>query len=104
MAWTDLAGDSIKVVQLKIGARLTIRLHPELQVILRHWPQSHIAILTTVFGKPFSVAGFGNMMADAIKAAGLPDRCVPHGLRKAAHGHAQRSCAVHSRSQSRAAC
>lgn len=23
-------------------------------------------------------------MADAIKAAGLPDRCVPHGLRKAA--------------------
>jgi integrase len=24
------------------------------------------------------------MMADAIKAAGLPDRCVPHGLRKAA--------------------
>ena len=25
-------------------------------------------------------------MADAIKAAGLPDRCVPHRLRKAAHG------------------
>jgi integrase len=84
MAWTDLAGDAIKVVQLKTGARLIIRLHPELKEILRHWPRSHIAVLTTVFGKPFSVAGFGNMMADAIKAAGLPDRCVPHGLRKAA--------------------
>jgi integrase len=84
MAWTDLAGDAIKVVQLKTGARLKIRLHPELQEILRRWPRSHIAILTTVFGKPFSFAGFGNMMADAIKAAGLPDRCVPHGLRKAA--------------------
>jgi integrase len=84
MAWTDLAGNAIKVVQMKTGVRLTIRLHPELQEILRHWPRSHIAILTTVFGKPFSFAGFGNMMADAIKAAGLPDRCVPHGLRKAA--------------------
>ena len=84
MAWTDLAGDAIKVVQLKTGARLTIRLHPELQEILLHWPRSHIAILTTVFGKPFSVAGFGNMIADAIKAADLPARCVPHGLRKAA--------------------
>jgi len=84
MAWTDIAGDANKVVQLKTGARLTIRLHLELQEILRHWPRSHIAILTTKFGKPFSVAGFGNMMADAIKAAGLPERCVPHGLRKAA--------------------
>jgi integrase len=84
MAWTDLKGDAIEVIQQKTGARLTIRLHPELQEILQHWPRSHIAILTTVFGKPFSVAGFGNMMADAIKAAGLSARCVPHGLRKAA--------------------
>ena len=36
------------------GARLKIRLHPELKEILRHWPRSHLAILTTVFGKPFS--------------------------------------------------
>ena len=41
-------------------------------------------MLTTVFKKPFSDAGYGNMMADAIAAAGLPDRCVLHGLRKAA--------------------
>jgi integrase len=81
MAWTDLKGDAIKVIQQKTGARLTIRLHPELREILRRWPRSHIAILTTVFGKPFSVAGFGNMMADAIKAAGLSARCVPHGAR-----------------------
>src|SRR5215472_11780167 len=58
MAWTDLAGDSIKVVQLKTGARLTIRLHPELQEILRYWPRSHIAILTTVFGKPLQLRRF----------------------------------------------
>jgi len=41
-------------------------------------------MLTTTFGKPFTNAGYGNMMADTIAAAGLPDRCVLHGLRKAA--------------------
>jgi integrase len=84
MAWTDIVGKAIKVVQAKTGAKLTIALHPDLQDILARWARTHVAILTTVFGKPFSVAGFGNMMHDAIRAAGLPARCVSHGLRKAA--------------------
>ena len=41
-------------------------------------------ILTTAFGKSFTSNGFGNFMADKIAAAALPDRCVTHGLRKAA--------------------
>jgi len=41
-------------------------------------------MLTTAFNKPFTCAGYGNMTADAIGAAGLPDRSVLHGLRKAA--------------------
>jgi integrase len=40
MAWTDLKGDAIKVIQQKTGARLTIRLHPELGEILRRWPRT----------------------------------------------------------------
>lgn len=51
-----------------------------------------MSILTTAFGKPFAKAGFGNYMAAAIHDAGLPcgpdvlqsERCVTHGLRKAA--------------------
>jgi integrase len=31
-----------------------------------------------------SVKGFGNMVSTAIRDAGLPRRCKPHGLRKAA--------------------
>ena len=84
MAWTDIVGKAIKVVQAKTGAKLTIALHPDLQEILGRWPRTHVAILTTAFGKPFSTAGFGNMMSDAIRGAGLPARCVSHGLRKAA--------------------
>ena len=41
-------------------------------------------ILQTAFGRPFTSNGFGNYMADKISRAGLPDRCVAHGLRKAA--------------------
>jgi integrase len=55
-----------------------------LSAALRAWPRKHVVMLTTAFKKPFSDAGYGNMMADAIAAAGLPDRCVLHGLRKAA--------------------
>jgi integrase len=84
MAWTDVAGNAISVVQAKTGARLTIPLHPQLSAALRAWPRKHLVILTTAFNRPFSNAGYGNMMADAIAAAGLPDRCVLHGLRKAA--------------------
>jgi site-specific recombinase XerD len=41
-------------------------------------------ILATAYGKPFSVKGFGQMVSTAIREAGLPRRCKPHGLRKAA--------------------
>jgi integrase len=84
MAWTDVAGNAINVVQAKTGARLTIPLHPNLSAALRAWPRRHVVMLTTAFNKPFTYAGYGNKMADAIAAAGLPDRCVLHGLRKAA--------------------
>jgi integrase len=46
-------------------------------------PRQHVCILTTAFGKPFTVDGFSGWMRDAIKAAGINDlTCRPHGLRK----------------------
>ncbi|MBT9370314.1 tyrosine-type recombinase/integrase [Rhizobium sp. CSW-27] len=43
-----------------------------------------LAFLTTERGKPFaSAASFGNWFAKQCKAAGLPDHCRAHGLRKA---------------------
>ena len=53
-------------------------------------------IVVTEFGKPFSEHGFGNWMADAITAAGLPDACVTHGIRKAAARRlAEAGCTPH---------
>jgi integrase len=84
MAWPDIESDVIRVVQDKTGAKLWIPLHRELKAALDAWPKEHVAILTTGQGRPFTAKGFGNWMADVIGAAGVPDHCVLHGLRKAA--------------------
>jgi enterobacteria phage integrase len=43
----------------------------------------HIVIVTTAYGKPFSVDGFSRFMRDAITQAGLPFDCKHHALHKA---------------------
>lgn len=86
MVWPayDAAAGSIDVVQEKTGVALTIPVHPHLRVALTAWQRSHMVILTNSRSKPYVVESYGNWMADSIAAAGLPERCVLHGLRKAA--------------------
>jgi len=84
MGWPDIEGGALRVTQLKTDEKLWIPIHPDLRAALEKWPRTHVTILTTAWGKPFSAAGYGNWMSDAIRAAGLPGRCVLHGLRKAA--------------------
>jgi enterobacteria phage integrase len=84
MAWPDVDAHSIRVVQTKGGEKLLIPLHPELRTAVDAWPRKHVVILTTNYGKPFSTAGYGSWFSTTIRAAGLPLRCVTHGLRKAA--------------------
>jgi enterobacteria phage integrase len=84
MLWSDHIGDTIRVAQQKTATKLTIPVHESLAGLLATAKRDHPTILTTQFKKPFSVKGFGNMMSNAIDEAGLPARCKPHGLRKAA--------------------
>lgn len=96
MVWADLEGDAIRVTQQKTGAKLAIALHPALKDALDAAPRVHMAILTTGQGAAFTVAGFSNFMRDAIREAGLPLRCQPHGLRKAAGRRlAEAGCTAH---------
>lgn len=74
----------IKVKQQKTGAELLIPLHRDTIEALDAYDMQHIVIITTAYGKPFTVDGFSQWMRDAITAAGLPLECKPHGLRKAA--------------------
>jgi integrase len=84
MAWTDVSAEAIWVVQTKTKAKLRIPLHPELATVLRQWPRRHVSILTSDSGGAFTAQSLGMWMAKNITKAGLPERCVPHGLRKAA--------------------
>jgi enterobacteria phage integrase len=84
MLWKDFNGDTIRVAQQKTAAKLIIPIHPSLSHLLAIADRDCPTILVTAYGKPFSVKGFGNMVSTAIRAAGLPARCKPHGLRKAA--------------------
>ena len=98
MSWGDVSldGHRISVTQDKTGAKLSLRLHDDLLTVLARWPRDAKAILPTAHGRPFTTKGLGNKMADAIGAAGLPDECVTHGLRKAAARRlAEAGCTSH---------
>lgn len=98
MSWADvgLDGDRILVTQDKTGTKLDLRLHEDLLAALAAWPRGQGPILYTAHGKAFSTKGLGNKMADAINAAGLPEVCVAHGLRKAAARRlAEAGCTAH---------
>ncbi len=42
-----------------------------------------MTFLTNEWGRPFTKKGFNTWFRKQVAAAGLPDTCVPHGLRKA---------------------
>jgi integrase len=89
MSYAHIDGDTIEVAQQKTGQensdeKLVIPIHRNLRRELALAKREHVVILTTAFGQPFSLKGFGNFVSDAIQAAELPTRCKAHGLRKAA--------------------
>jgi integrase len=84
MQWASFDGQGIAVMQEKTGAPLWIPAHPELKAVLEVTPHSDTAIVTSSRGTRFVKEAFGSFMAEAIDAAGLPDGCRLHGLRKSA--------------------
>ncbi|HML12389.1 MAG TPA: tyrosine-type recombinase/integrase [Xanthobacteraceae bacterium] len=96
MTWADVKAGMIKVVQQKTGRKLTIPIHRALAEVLATAPRQHVTIITTAYGKPFTVDGFSQWIRQAIAAAGLPLECQPHGLRKAAGRRlAEAGCTAH---------
>jgi enterobacteria phage integrase len=84
MAWPHITADNkVVVVQQKTGRRLLSPLHRDLITALAAAEREHVSVLTTIYGKPFTVDGFSQWMRSAITASGLPLDAQPHGLRKA---------------------
>jgi len=84
MGRQHIKGGVLTVKQQKTGVTLAIPVHPHLQAVLDASPSEHLTFLVTATGKPYS----GNHLSESFRewcdAAGLPKRCKPHGLRKAA--------------------
>jgi len=71
--------------QQKTGTELPpIPVHPHLQAVLDATPSEHLTFLVTATGKPYGGNAFSAQFRKWCDAAGLPQRCKPHGLRKAA--------------------
>jgi integrase len=74
----------LTVKQQKTGKPLAIPVHSDLQVVLDATPSEHLTFLVTATGKPYGGNAFSEQFRKWCDAAGLPQRCKPHGLRKAA--------------------
>src|SRR4029077_5164362 len=73
----------LTVKQQKTGVTLAIPV-PELRAVLDATPSEHLTFLVTATGKPYGGNAFSEQFRNWCNAAGLPQRCKPHGLRKAA--------------------
>ena len=92
----NVAAATMWVVQEKTGAELEIPVHPDLVEAIAAWNPQHHILLANPNGTGTSIKALSGYMADAVKEAGLPSRCVLHGLRKAAARRlAEAGCSAH---------
>ena len=80
--WAQIDDDGFEYTRRKTGVPVAVALAQSLRDALEALTRKHVCILTTEYGKPFTVDGFSGWMRDAMAEAGLPLDCRPHGLRK----------------------
>ena len=83
MKRADIADGMIHVIQEKTGAELWVPIHPELQRAMKTYSAKGLTLIGDASGRPIKRNALSAAMRAAIKDAGLPKRCVSHGLRKA---------------------
>jgi integrase len=83
MRRADIVDGELHVIQDKTGAELYLPILPELAQAMKAYPAKGLALIGTENGKPLTRPGLSDFMARAIEQAGLPAKCVSHGLRKA---------------------
>lgn len=80
--WLQADAEEFEYTRRKTGVPVLVEKAQSLRVALAALPRKHVCILTTEWGKPFTVDGYSGWMRDAMTEAGLPLDCRPHGLRK----------------------
>ena len=80
--WAQIDDDGFEYTRRKTGVAVAVAMAQSLKDALEALLRKHVCIITTEYGKPFTVDGFSGWMRDAMTEAGLPLDCRPHGLRK----------------------
>jgi integrase len=81
--WVQADASDFEYTRRKTGVPVAVEKAISLKEALDALKRVHFCIMTTEYGKPFTVDGFSGWMRDAIRAAGITDlKCQPHGLRK----------------------
>lgn len=83
MRRADIKDGSIRVKQQKTGAELVIPVHSELASAIKAVPAKGLNLIGDQYGRPITRPALTLFVRRSAKKAGLPDHCVPHGLRKA---------------------
>ena len=84
MTRSDIVGGELHVVQQKTGTELYLPITAKLDRAMKAYPTKGLALIGREDGRPMTRAGLTRFMANTIEKAGLPAKCVSHGLRKAA--------------------
>jgi integrase len=74
----------LTVRQDKTRTTLAIPVHSDLRGVLDATPGNHLTFIVGQRGNPFTPNAFSKWFRDQCDAAGLPETCSAHGLRKAA--------------------
>jgi integrase len=73
----------IRIARTHRSKDVNIPISPELMAAIDAMPKRHMTFLVNAYGKPRSNLGLAHHFAKWARAAGLPDHCRPHGLKKA---------------------
>lgn len=80
----DIVAGKIQLTQEKTDAELSLPIHPELTRAMKAMPAQTLSLFAGKRGGAVKQGqDLSKVIRDAVKAAGLPDRCKAHGLRKA---------------------
>lgn len=79
----DIRDGAIRLTQEKTDTALVIPIHPPLARAMKAGPNNGIHLIGDEHGRPIQRQTLTRLIKAAAKAAGLPARCLPHGLRKA---------------------
>jgi integrase len=82
ITWKQIDGGIVDYTRHKSKVPVYIAMSAALKKALDAAPREHVTVINTEFGRPFTIDGFSGFMRDAMRAAGLPLDCKPHGLRK----------------------